>query len=312
MVFKCLKDAAGQQFTARQLAEMIVEKYPEQASHKKANSGSNVQTMLDLIEQFAAEIGSRRPGWQEKNTQLKTTSGRPRKYYWSEHSDEAEVNLSDSLGLPAKPLATEQSALPSDPPAIITEHSLYPLLAKYLKSELDVFSMRIDEKTSSNKGGMGSNEWLHPDLVGLEDLASDWVDVIKSCVAELSERRARLWSFEVKILINRSNVRKSYFQTVSNSSWAHYGYLVAATVEGEDTMRELQMLSATHGIGVIQLDVNEPTESQILIPAKERATLDWEMCNRLAEENKDFTSYLQKIGDFSKLGKVLPTEWLMK
>jgi hypothetical protein len=35
---------------------------------------------------------------------------------------------------------------------------------------------------------------------------------------------------------NRSNVRECFFQAVSNSSWANFGYLVAAEIEGQDTL----------------------------------------------------------------------------
>ena len=59
----------------------------------------------------------------------------------------------------------------------------------------------------------------------------------------------------MKLLLNRSNVRESFFQAVSNSSWANFGYLVAAEVVGADTLKELRMLYAAHGIGLIQLDV---------------------------------------------------------
>nr|WP_052646285.1 hypothetical protein [endosymbiont of Acanthamoeba sp. UWC8] len=83
------------------------------------------------------------------------------------------------------------------------------------------------------------------------------------------DKKNKLWSFEVKLLINRSNVRRAFFQAVSNSSWANYGYLVAAELEGSDTKRELQILSALHGIGFILLDSKTPVESQVLIPAKE-------------------------------------------
>jgi hypothetical protein len=128
-------------------------------------------------------------------------------------------------------------------------------------------------------------------------------------VRELAERRARLWSFEVKLLLNRSNVRKSYFQAVSNSSWANFGYLVAEKIEGDDTMKELTMLAATHGIGVIRLDSATPSESQILIPARERADIDWDMCNRLTAENKDFVSYVERVKHFYQTGKVNKAEW---
>jgi hypothetical protein len=48
------------------------------------------------------------------------------------------------------------------------------------------------------------------------------------------------------------------------------------------------MLFAAHGIGLIKLDANNPAESQVLIPSRERDEIDWDMVNRLATENRDF------------------------
>ena len=80
----------------------------------------------------------------------------------------------------------------------------------------------------------------------------------KDCVNQYSDKRTKLWSFEVKLLINRSNVRECFFQSVSNSSWSNFGYLVAAEIEGQDTLKELRMLFAAHGIGLIKLDADNP------------------------------------------------------
>ncbi len=41
-----------------------------------------------------------------------------------------------------------------------------------------------------------------------------------------------------------------------------------------------------------------PEDSEILIPAKEKPEIDWNMANRLAEENKDFKNYLSKVDIF--------------
>lgn len=74
--------------------------------------------------------------------------------------------------------------------------------------------------------------------------------------------------------------------------------------------RELrQSHTATHGIGVIQLDSEIPTESQILIPARERPGIDWDMCNRLTEENLDFVSYIERVKHFYQTSKVNKAEW---
>ena len=61
--------------------------------------------------------------------------------------------------------------------------------------------------------------------------------------------------------INRSNVREAFFQTVSNSSWADFGYLVALEIADDAAMKELRMLSGLHGIGFIRLDMDNPPES---------------------------------------------------
>jgi hypothetical protein len=91
------------------------------------------------------------------------------------------------------------------------------LLASYLCAEFEEYSKRIDEKRSSNKRGPNGKRWLYPDLVGMEDLGADWHQGVKDCVNQYSDKRTKLWSFEVKLLINRSNVQECFFQSVSNS-----------------------------------------------------------------------------------------------
>lgn len=296
-----LQSLPDTQQTARELAQWIFEQFPEECAVKKASSSSYIQTDSDLVQQLVAEISGSRPRWQQMHPQLKTTEGRPRHYYWSEMDANAEVAAAEGGGL---------AATDWPEPSPLREHALYPLLAEYLLTEYQqVYTMRINEKRSSNRAGSGGNEWLHCDLVGLENLTSDWTLDLRDCVRVLGERRARLWSFEVKLLLNRSNARKSYFQAVSNSSWAHFGYLVAGTVEGDGTLKELRMLTAAHGIGVIQLDIENPSESQILIPARERSEIDWDMCNRLTEENTDFAEFIGRIRRFHQTGEVSAKEW---
>ena len=298
-------------FTAREIGQWVFEQFPAECAAKKAgSSGGYINSDADLVQQLVAEISSRRVSMQKQYPQLKTTEGRPRRYYWTEKDASEEVATAEQIycvagnSLPSPLMVAESSASLK-----LSEHDLYPMLSTYLEAEHGVVSGRIDEKRSSNKAGSGANEWLHPDLVGMEDLSCDWTRELSDCARELAARRARLWSFEVKLLINRSNVRKSYFQAVSNSSWAHFGYLVAEKIEGVGTMKELTMLAAAHGIGVIQLDSTAPTESQIMIPARERPDVDWDMCNRLAEENTDFVAYIERIKHFHQTGKVSRTEW---
>ncbi|EJF85987.1 hypothetical protein [Candidatus Bartonella washoeensis] len=167
----------------------------------------------------------------------------------------------------------------------------------------------MTEKRSRNKNGAGANKWLYPDLVGMQDLSNEWHREIKDCVVQYFDKKTKLWSFEVKIFINRSNLRQVFFQTVSNSLWANFSYLVASEIEGVDTLKELRMLSSLHGIGFIRLNRENFFESQIMIPAKERSEIDWDTANRLVEENKDFLHYIKSVRQFYQTGEIHPSDW---
>lgn len=298
-VVECLKAHQGEKLKARQIAEWIFETYTEGCMAKLERSNA-LQTEADLLQQLVAEIGANRPAITKRHPQVRTTEGRPRRYYWSEQSEEAEIAAVDD--------GVSEDASRDETPGL-SEHDLYPLLAEYLKSELGLHTHRIDEKRSSNRRGPQGNRWLFPDVVSFEDLTADWTQEVKACVSEAGGQKSRLWSFEVKILLNRSNVREAYFQTVSNSSWANFGYLVAGEVEGTETLKELRMLAALHGIGLIKLDSENPAESQILIPSRERADTDWASCNRLAAENSDFRDVVNLVWQFHRTGDARAGEW---
>ena len=189
------------------------------------------------------------------------------------------------------------------------EKDLYPILANYLWSQHGIYPKRIDEKKSSNKNGFRGNKWLYPDLVGMENLTSEWSNEILSVVESYADKRTKLWSFEVKRILNRSNIREAFFQAVSNSSWANYGYLVVSEIEGSDTLKELRMLFGLHGIGLIELDLDDPAESQILIPARERAEVDWATCDRLCRENKDFLTFIKLVRQFHQTKDPRRRDW---
>lgn len=301
-VVQCLKAHPGQKLKAREVAGWIISTFPDYSAGKLRRSAV-LETEEQLQAQLVAEIGANRPIIQRQFPQVKTTEERPRLYYWSETSDEAEVQQAEG------PAPSEFSAASETEEAVRREHDLYPLLSVFLWSEFGVLSRRIDEKRASNTRGPQGNQWLYPDIVGMEDLTRDWQTEVKALVTEAAGQKARLWSFEVKLLLNRSNVRAAYFQAVSNSSWANFGYLVAPTIQGSETVRELRMLAALHGIGVIKLDADNPPESQVLIPAKERDTVDWANCNRLAEENVDFREVVALVRQFHQTGDPRPKDW---
>ena len=287
-----LKQNPGQKYMARSIAQWIVANYPQEC-RQKLNRSPALHNKADLVKQLAAEI--RPDSLRKKVPGISTTVDRPRKIYYPDDDDSVA---------PAKHI----TPVPATGGAI-SEQELYPLLCDFLSSELDVISKRIDEKRSRNSRGAGGNEWLYPDLVGMEDLGRDWHREISACVKQYSDKKTTLWSFEVKKLVNRSNIRRVFFQAVSNSSWANFGYLVASEIEGSDTLKEMRILAGLHGIGFIKLEVGNPSASQITIPARERKEIDWNIANRLAEENRDFLDYIKLVRQFYQTGDFPSAGW---
>ncbi|WP_457618887.1 hypothetical protein [Lutibacter sp.] len=114
--------------------------------------------------------------------------------------------------------------------------------------------------------------------------------------ATLGNTSVKFLSFELKKELNLSTLREYFFQTVSNSSWANESYIVASEIsKNEDFLSELARLSSAFGIGVIELDLNDPNSSSIKFPAKVRENLDWETVNKLTMMNKDFKKFIRRV-----------------
>lgn len=272
-VVNFLRKNENQLYTAREIVENIVENFPNACNEKMKNSkGNYLKTKNDCIQQWVAEISAHKDSWQKKGILM--TAGRPRKYYFANNEQTAESCLK-----------TKKNNQP--------EKELYPILAKFCDS-INIKTLRIDEKESKKDKGKNYNKWLHADVVGFKDLISDFNKQTKECLIEYADERSYLYSFEVKDgTIETWNLREYFFQTVSNSSWANYSYLVAEDVN-DKAMDELQLLCSSFNIGYIQLNREEPKESQIVIKAP-KTSLDWNMINRIANENKDFQKYLDNI-----------------
>lgn len=302
---ECLRGQPDVRLKARDIALWVYQRYPEECAAKLERSAA-LSSQADLIQQLVAEIGAQRPQIARAHPQFKTTEGRPRLYYWTEQSEQQQIERVETD--PHAAIISPSNPSFSEPPVL--EAGLYPKLAEFLRSDSELHVQRIDERRSSNRRGPQGNRWLFPDLVALEDLISHWTREVRDCVAEARAKKFRLWSFEVKLLLNRSNVRESYFQTVSNSSWANFAYLAAGEIEGVDTLKELRMLNALHGVGVIRIDAEDPNESEVLIPARERAEIDWANCDRLASENSDFVAVIRRVWEFHRTGSIKPNEWV--
>ena len=303
MIIETLKAHPEQKFTARDLAKVFIERYPNEMAEKQSNP--RYDTTEKLIAQLAAEIGGERTVAAKKACPNVVTRDkpRPRIYFWDENPAHEIVDLqtdSEDLGVPDvnMPFVVQN----------FSEHDLYPLLIEFLNKDLGLYCQRIDERKSKNSHGNGGNHWLHPDVVALEPLDQGWNEIVRSCVRSGNHSSVRLWSFEVKKHLTKGNVRKYFFQAVSNSSWANFSYLVATGLNS-DVEAELQMLSSLHGIGVLILDTESLFDSQILIPAQERNNVDWQSVNRIVAENSDFHHYIEQVGIYNQTGRLIQSAW---
>ena len=145
----------------------------------------------------------------------------------------------------------------------------------------DIFSKTIFHEKSISKD---TNQiWTHPDMVGIKFLNQKnktGQEFLKS-INKLDT--FKLSSYELKREINSDNeLKQAFFQAVSNSSWANYGYLVA--FEFSDALyEEMQRLNQSFGIGIIELNAN-PYQSKTLFPATLKE-LDFRMIDKLCQNN---------------------------
>jgi len=275
MIIETLQANQGRKFTARELAQAIIERYPQAMATKKKKAG--FQTEEELLVQMTAEVGgSRLKAAKKKSPHVATQDiPHPRIYYWgnganAQTADDADSENGDEGASDALAADTGPS-----PHLQLSELELYPHLMEYLREELGLSCRRINEKTSSNKHGAGGNKWLHPDIVALERLDQGWDATVRSCVRHGKEGTTRLWSFEVKKILTTGNVRRSFFQAVSNSS----------------------------------LNTVSLFDSQVRFPARERATVDWLSVDRLVKENTDFRDYIDQVGMYRQTGKLIESLW---
>jgi hypothetical protein len=288
----------------------IVAKYPEDYQEKRNNE--RFSSDRAFISQVVAEIGSNKDSiikkdphicWQDKP--------RPRIYWYDNEKlidqDSSYFTVSQNNNEDSE-LEEEISVQSLPSTKVLSELELYPFLIDFLKIEYKLYCQRIDDKRSKNQRGAGGNQWLHPDIVAMQAIDKEWHELVRTCVQEGEGRRVRLWSFEVKKELNSSNIRSSFFQAVSNSSWANEGYLVTTSIT-DNIEQELRMLSALHGIGVIILDTENPSESEIFLPAKSRAEIDWQSVNRIVVENDDFKDYIELVSTYYQTGRIRSRDW---
>lgn len=187
-----------------------------------------------------------------------------------------------------------------------SERDLHTVLVAYAYGDSHFkANLKTIYHENSSKATKGQNEWLHPDLVGVYFPFRDYKTETLEIQNHLSITSIKLFSFELKISLSFGNLRQSYFQAVSNSSWANEGYLVALNIDDDPTFKdEVRRLNNAFGIGIIKLNLENVFESEILFPSSINQEIDWDTVNRLANENCDFSDFLKLITEDCKLGKV--------
>ncbi|MGL2387770.1 HTH domain-containing protein [Helicobacter pylori] len=191
------------------------------------------------------------------------------------------------------------------------ERDLHPLLVKFLNEDPNfklLCKTIYHEKCLKDK--KGKCEWNYPDIVGVYFPYNKYFpyngyeEETLKFLHHTGQKRHKLFSFELKKELGFSNLKESYFQAVSNSTWANEGYLVVFKIEDkieDKVLGELRRLNQSFGIGVIKLE-SEISNSKILLPAKERE-VDIPTLNMLIEQSpKDFKPFMEKINKQIKTG----------
>lgn len=293
-VIQILKENNGKKLTARELANEILKRKPIDVEEKRKNSGFT--TMDECISQIVSEIGAAKNAIIKKDFHVRLTEDKPRKYLY-------DLNVIKEN----EPVITETMTSVFEDND--DEYALYPKLCAFLYSNNNIYPKRIDEKTSSNNKGKKGNIWLHPDIVGLEFLASNYDEHIREFMNNVAPiEKIALYSYEVKLSLTKSNVRECFVQAATNSSWANFGYLVAAEIDS-GVMDECKLLANQFGIGLIRLDTEEPTENSDIVIQAQRKNLNWQTIDRIYKENKDFKVFIKYVNNSIKTNEVNPKDW---
>lgn len=220
---------------------------------------------------------------ENPKTSFAQTDSRPKKFYLKDH--ENQIDFSDVT-------ISKNSITSKKKKFDFLEKDLHAYLTYYAHYHLHCYTRTINHTLSSKKE---FGEWVHPDMVGCYFPFNDWKTEVYDLSHSIGDISIKLFSFELKRELGFGNLRESFFQTVSNSSWANESYLVASEISQEPDFRdELLRLSTSFGIGVIQLNIEDPHSSEIIFPAKFKETLDWETINKLTM-NSDFKEFISTV-----------------
>ena len=214
---------------------------------------------------------------------VKRIKGDNGKYLYYLAKFEKELNLDTPTNFNEKTKSNKEKSY--------NERDLHKLLSSYLKHK-DIYSKTILHEESKNSKD-DHQKWIHPDIIGIEflNLASNTNKAFMNVLNKADT--FKLISYEIKKEINTDyELKKYYFQAVSNSSWANYGYLVAFQIN-DNLKDEIERLNESFGIGVIELKSN-PFETKLLFQSKFKE-LDFKTIDKLCKVNKNYEKFIDIV-----------------
>jgi hypothetical protein len=221
---------------------------------------------------------------RKNDTRVKRVKGKSAVYYYYLAKNEQDLNVEEF-----SEAADEAKEIVSKKTKTYLERDLHKLLSTYLKSQ-NSYSKTIFHEQSTYRND-GHQKWAHPDLVSISflNLTSK---ANQSLMKVLNKTDTfKISSYEIKKEISTDyELKKTYFQAVSNSSWANYGYLVALDISSS-LNDEMERLNDSFGIGIIELKAN-PYESKVLYQAKYKE-LDFKTIDKLCKINKTFEDFIE-------------------
>ncbi|GAA9158631.1 COG2958 family protein [Helicobacter pylori] len=264
----------------------ILEKACEMGLDKECNDGKILSHSL------GSQLGEHNIKEEDKQFYVARKEGKTF-FYWLK-SREREFPPQETSNAEEDDEQSECSGTAKKQKNSFHERVLHPLLVKFLDEDpnfkLLCKTIRHEE---CKKGKGGECKWNYPDIVGVYFPYNKYKGETLKFLHHTGQEKHKLFSFELKKELSFSNLKESYFQAVSNSTWANEGYLVVKNIK-EDVLDELRRLNQSFGIGVIKLE-SEISNSKILLPAKERE-IDIPTLNMLVEQSpKDFKPFIEKI-----------------
>ena len=213
-------------------------------------------------------------------------------YYHSANDAEVDIELLvKETQPPIGKASRSKNGLGRRPDAIRSyeERDLHMLLSSFLKnSGIHAKTIYHEQSTAAD----GNQTWTHPDMVGIRFLRLNTKESQNLQKVVRRDDTFKITSYEIKREINTdSELKKAFFQAVSNSSWANQGFLVAFEIS-DSLHDEIERLNQSFGIGVIELNGN-PYQSKVLFQARLR-DLDFKTIDKLCKINKEFRSFIEQ------------------